>query len=256
MPERLSATLLFHGFVRLSLFRPRPSASLCLRCARASSFGTRFEWTANTRAVSGGGTSNRAETGHKTKKNRSDLWCSLPAILTGSTEGTPFLLPFSRINGSRIVAERLEEIETLEKRCFRFFLLFAAATENKQGSCQPLVSRFLTLSQRDVFKRQFPVRNAYYSLLLELLYIVVEIFINYYFNTATTEPTHWAQLISDIDFLASAWKILLPKLILRNVIYSFWLLSKLSKSNELHVEYFDTVVPAVVNTYFHLFHLY
>lgn len=76
----------FHGFVHPSLFRPRPSASLCLRCARASSFGTRFEWTANTRAVSGGGTSNRAETGHKTKKNRSDLWCSLPAILTGSTE--------------------------------------------------------------------------------------------------------------------------------------------------------------------------
>ena len=54
-----------------------PPISVSVARARASSFGTGFEWTANTRAPSGGGASNRAETERKTKKNRPDPRCQL-----------------------------------------------------------------------------------------------------------------------------------------------------------------------------------
>lgn len=57
-----------------------PPLSISVARARASSFGTGFEWTANTRAPNGGGggeASNRAETERKTKKNRPDLRCQL-----------------------------------------------------------------------------------------------------------------------------------------------------------------------------------
>lgn len=67
MPERLYSTAL--SVCLYSILVP-PPLSISVARARASSFGTGFEWTANTRAPNGGGeASNRAETERKTKKN-------------------------------------------------------------------------------------------------------------------------------------------------------------------------------------------